>query len=170
MYSIALTGHRPSKLPCGYEEYPAASQWGKRLLASLVAQIEKAVDEHGEVTVLSGMALGADQIWALAAVEAKRKGLPVKFVACVPCYRYEAKWPSASQANYRKLLEKADSVVYVHKGDYNFRCLDQRNRYMVDNADLLIAVFDGSPSGTRNCIRYAESKGVTARIFHPMDF
>lgn len=35
-----------------------------------------------------------------------------------------------------------------------------RNQYMVDSAGLVIACWDGSNGGTRNCIRYAEKVGV----------
>ena len=170
MYTVALTGHRPSKLPCGYEKFPGASDWGKRFLAALLKEIKSLVQQHGEVTVLSGMALGADQLWALAALEAKAQHLPVHLVACVPCHNYEAKWFESSKVNYRKILAKADSVVFVHDGPYNFKCLDERNRYMVDRADLLFAIFDGSPSGTANCVRYAHLNAVPVKVFSPSSF
>ncbi len=35
-----------------------------------------------------------------------------------------------------------------------------RNQYMVDSADVVIACWNGSPGGTKNCIKYAEKVGV----------
>lgn len=37
--------------------------------------------------------------------------------------------------------------------------MQKRNEYMVDLADIVIAVWDGSASGTGNCVRYAERCG-----------
>ena len=35
----------------------------------------------------------------------------------------------------------------------------RRNQAMVDRADLLITIWDGSPSGTGSTVRYAKNKG-----------
>jgi len=37
--------------------------------------------------------------------------------------------------------------------------MNDRNKYMVDRADEIIAVWDGSNSGTSNCINYAKKQG-----------
>ena len=36
----------------------------------------------------------------------------------------------------------------------------RRNRYMVEHADLLMTVFDGSPGGTASTVAYARARGV----------
>ena len=36
----------------------------------------------------------------------------------------------------------------------------RRNRYMVDRSSLLIAVYDGTPSGTAATVRRAEQQGI----------
>jgi uncharacterized phage-like protein YoqJ len=38
--------------------------------------------------------------------------------------------------------------------------MQRRNRYMVDHASLLIAVFDGQSGGTQNTIQYAMERGL----------
>ena len=38
------------------------------------------------------MVFGTDQLCTLVAIRASAKGLPVSFIACVPCQNYEAKW------------------------------------------------------------------------------
>ena len=37
--------------------------------------------------------------------------------------------------------------------------MQKRNEYMVDLADRVIAVWDGSKGGTANCVKYAEKVG-----------
>ena len=36
----------------------------------------------------------------------------------------------------------------------------RRNRYMVEHANILLTVFDGSPGGTAATVRYARSRGL----------
>ena len=43
---------------------------------------------------------------------------------------------------------------------YTRECMQRRNRYMVDHAGLLIAVFDGQSGGTRGTVQYAMSRGL----------
>jgi uncharacterized phage-like protein YoqJ len=40
------------------------------------------------------------------------------------------------------------------------RAMQRRNEWMVDRADKLVALWDGSWGGTFNCIEYARKKGV----------
>ena len=35
-----------------------------------------------------------------------------------------------------------------------------RNRYLVDHANFLIAVYDGKPGGTQYTVEYARKKGL----------
>lgn len=46
----------------------------------------------------------------------------------------------------------------------------RRNRYLVDHADCLIAVYDNNQnmrSGTGMTVRYAEKKGKPVTLIHP---
>ena len=43
--------------------------------------------------------------------------------------------------------------------EYKPWLMQKRNEYMVDLADKVIAVWDGSKGGTGNCVRYAEKCG-----------
>ena len=43
-----------------------------------------------------------------------------------------------------------------------------RNRYLVNNADLLLAAYDGQPGGTAMTIGYAKANGVTVQIIQPV--
>jgi hypothetical protein len=43
----------------------------------------------------------------------------------------------------------------------------RRNRYMADQASMIIAVFDGQPGGTRYTLNYAKKRGLSATIIMP---
>lgn len=45
--------------------------------------------------------------------------------------------------------------------------MQKRNEYMVDHSDKVIAVWDGSKSGTKNCIDYAKKVGKDIIFVQP---
>lgn len=58
---------------------------------------------------------------------------------------------------YHKVLDHAVKIINVepcfsYPGPWVYQ---RRNEFMVDSADRIIAWYDGSPSGTANCIKYA---------------
>jgi len=142
---VAFTGHRPDKL--GGYKLPNPTY------LYVCQEIDKALRELKPEKVISGMALGVDQ-WA--ANIAHKLGIP--FVAAVPFEGQESAWPQASQKTYRSLIKLATERVVVNEGGYAAWKMQTRNEWMVDRCDQLIAVWDGSPGGTGNCVNYARSK------------
>ena len=69
-------------------------------------------------------------------------------------------WPESSQVAYNRLLSKASAVHILYPGGFAVEKMHGRNKWMVDQATHLLALWDGSSSGTGNCVRYAESRGV----------
>lgn len=45
-----------------------------------------------------------------------------------------------------------------------------RDRQIVDKADLVVAIWDGSSSGTRYTIEYAKAQGVPVKLFIPKQY
>lgn len=142
--TIAGTGHRPQRLG-GFGE---ATNSTLRRFAR--AWLETLAPER----VISGMALGWDQALAAAAVD-----LDIPFVAAVPFERQGARWPESSQREYQALLGHATDLVVVSSGSFSARSMQVRNEWMTHRCDLLLALYDGSSSGTGNCIRYADEIG-----------
>lgn len=149
MLTIAGTGHRPNKLG-GYSE---------RIHSRLTALATAALRLQPDVPhVISGMALGWDTALAQAALD-----LGLKLTAAVPFAGQERTWPAESQARYHNLLGRATEVVTVSDGGYSARAMQLRNQWMVDQASLVLALWDGSHGGTGNCIRYAQSVNCPIR-------
>lgn len=147
---IAITGHRPDKLNYDYD-----------LTGALTARIQEKIElvlrdyiDKPDTTLITGMALGIDTLFALIAVE-----LELPFIAAIPCSGQYQKWTEKSKKLYHKLINSPLCTKhYVSKLPYDNKCMDARNRWMVDNADLIIAVWNGSPGGTANCVKYARAK------------
>lgn len=140
---IAGTGHRPNKTG-GYL---------KPAFEALVAVARPWLEEHRPATVISGMALGWDQALAVAAIRCK-----IPLHAYVPCVGHPDRWPTASQEFYAKIIKRCEFVRIVHPDTYTPICMQWRNEAMVDAADTVLALWNGTPGGTANCIRYAEEK------------
>lgn len=68
---------------------------------------------------------------------------------------------------YRDTLKQADEVTYVSKETYTEGCMQKRNEYMVDQADYVYAVWNGTSGGTGNCVKYAKEQGVFIYIEDP---
>lgn len=68
-------------------------------------------------------------------------------------------WAAPARERYDSILEQADSVLYVSRA-YDKGCMLRRNRYPVDHAGCLLAVYNGEQrGGTAMTVRYARKLG-----------
>jgi uncharacterized phage-like protein YoqJ len=141
---LTATGHRPAKLG-GY---------GEDIRERLVGLANDSLGRLAPQRVITGVALGWDQAVAEAAI---LRGLP--FTAAIPFEGQEKVWPAASQQRYKEILRKAAEVTYVSPPGYAGWKMMERNKWMVDRADVVLALWDGSSGGTANAVHYAESRG-----------
>ncbi len=125
-------------------------------------EIVKALTKLEITQAISGMAIGVDTIAVEACLE-----LDIPFTAAVPFKGQESRWPLESQKYYQTLLNKSSNIVFVSEGGYAPWKFQIRNEYLVDNSDILIAVFNNSPGGTANCVNYARKIGKEIHIIDP---
>ena len=145
---VCFTGHRPEKL----------NRSEKSVLDGLETAIRQAIADGSNVFI-SGMARGVD-IWAAEIVLRLRKeGANVKLICASPYEGFERGWSAEWQRRYNVILAAADLVRFICPG-YSRACFQIRNEWMVDHSALVIAVFNGQPSGTKNTIDYAKRKSV----------
>jgi uncharacterized phage-like protein YoqJ len=151
---VAITGHRPNKLGNDYNGTGPISQYIKEEIYGFLRHHEPSV-------AISGMALGVDTLFANISLH---EPYIEKLIAAIPFVGQERMWPYTSQEIYRFILEspKVEKVI-VSEGGYHPSKMQIRNMWMVDNCDVLIAVWDGSPGGTGNCVKYAQS--VNKKIY-----
>lgn len=180
---IALTGHRPNKL-YGYNlNHPKY----KELQLILETIIEKALTRNQIVVGHSGLALGADTIWSKAIFAMKTKYPDrVKFHAEIPMMTQSDVWFKQSDKDYWQYqIDNADmSSVYdsefsqykethtEQESKYRaIKALDKRNKGMMEHADVVIAVYDGTKGGTRNAVNDVKRLGNRPLIvIHPETF
>lgn len=100
------------------------------------------------------MALGWDQALAEACV---LEGYP--FDAYVPFLGQESVWPKESQDHYKWLMSRADLIVYTCPPGYAAWKMQARNEKMVQAAEEVLALWNGTSGGTANCVTYAGKVG-----------
>lgn len=142
---IAATGHRPDKLG-GY-----SYKTEQKLMSLALVYLEEQRPEK----VITGMALGWDTAVAMAAY-----CLNIPFIAAVPFTGQELRWEPNHQKRYHEILSNACEVVTVSKGGYTAHAMEIRDRWMVDHADRVSALWSGAPSGTGTTVRYAARRKV----------
>jgi len=148
-HRCCFTGHRPDKMEFGEKEI-------KPLL-------EKAIDEaisKGFVTFITGMAMGTD-IWAAEIVlDRRKKNNDLHLICALPHPGFESRRSFVEKMRFSKIIKNADLVKEINN-HYFTGCYQVRNEWMVDRSNLVIAVFNGQKSGTKNTVDYAKKQGLT---------
>lgn len=156
--TICLTGHRPKSLPWGYDETKESCIKFKQDLKII---FENAI-KCGYKTFLSGMAEGFDMIGTEILLKLKKKH-NIQIIAVVPCLGQELKWNAKQQERYNQILKQCDNKIIL-SSQYTPTCMNERNKYMVDNSSVCIACWNGKPSGTRNTLLYAKQTNCKIKI------
>jgi uncharacterized phage-like protein YoqJ len=150
---IAATGHRPHKLGNEYSLKGPHCDYIRKKMRAYLRSFEIVSQP---VKGISGMALGADTLWALTLLD-----LRIPLIAAVPFIGQERRWPKASQKVYNDILSHPlTTTKVICEGDYSAAKMHERDAWMVDNCDELVAVYDGSKSGgTAWTVTYATNAG-----------
>lgn len=162
-YFVSVTGHRPDKLGGEWSAFSAKhNETLYRFRDAIHKVIEfKRSEGFERIVFISGMALGIDSIF-VRAVEIEKmfcKDIEIIIATAVPCPEQDKRWSESSKEEYKKLLAKCDEVKIVSP-KYSANCMQVRNEFMVDHSHLVLAYWDGTAGGTKNCIDYALQKGI----------
>jgi len=150
---LAITGHRPSR-----STFPATDRalWH---LENLARKHLKLIEPD---RVLIGMALGWDTACGLVC---QQLGIP--FVAVLPFVGQENRWEAYDQIRFRNLLRNADEILCLHSVPVvshveAAKLYHQRNRYLVDHADRVLALLNPKvqTGGTYATVSYAIAKNL----------
>lgn len=163
MKSCAFTGHRPQKLPFGFNE---ADERCTALKDILRKQIIHLIEEEKVTHFISGMALGVDMYAAEIVLDLKKTYPGITLESAIPCETQANKWNTAMRERYYEIAAQCDKETMLQT-KYTPDCMEKRNRYMVVHADYIIAVWDGKPSGTGNTVKYAQKQEKPIIVINP---
>lgn len=145
-----VTGHR--KLPADKIEYVKRELRREILLAI----------EDGYTYFISGFAEGTDLYFASIVAEIKKENPDIYLAAAIP-YRNRIK---AKDELFIELLGQCNEIG-CHSESYNPGVFMKRNRWMVQESERVIAVYDGRErGGTAGTLRYAYAMERDVRIIY----
>lgn len=151
----AFTGHRPGKLPWGDREADPRCLALKVQIAQAVARARK----KGTDIYACGLARGCDFYFFETVLTLRKTDPLLRLEAWLPCPEQADRWPEADRVRYTSCLRQCDAV-HVLEPTYSPGCMLRRNRAMLDRADLLISVYDGTGGGTGAAVAYAKRRGI----------
>lgn len=153
---LGITGHRPDKL--------GGWVWNQTH-AKTISDLRRSLIYLRPSYLLTGMALGTDQWAAEVSIE-----LGIPFIAAIPHDNQDFKWPPPAKAKYHQLLSSAFRIYVVSPGEYEPWKLVERNKWIVNNCQKLLAVWDGArDGGTSHCVEYAERNGKEIFRINPWE-
>lgn len=161
---LAFTGHRPELLPFGENELSAAAIRAKTMiLDEILSSAAKGCD-----TFLNGGARGGDIIFAEQVLLVKATEYPnIRLITVVPHEGQANSWTEAWRERYFRIHELSAEVITL-ASRYSRDCYHVRNRYLVDNADRLLALYNGcATGGTAYTIKYAQQKNREIIVIDP---
>ena len=144
----------------GHRHFPWDGQHAHPRQADLLRRLEEAIDSvlsQGATHFICGNAVGVDT-WAAELVLQKKKAYPEIFLEiALPFAGHNTDEP-ACQA----VQGQADLVHVVGTAKNRKTAFFERNHYMVDHSDFLIAVYmESHPrSGTAKTMEYAKKRGL----------
>lgn len=156
---LAITGHRASKLGKIGEE----DDW----FSDMIYDLRLAFADLGVHFIYEGQADGVDLTAAFAAFQSD-----IPFEAVVPYAGHQSMMPSDLWKDvWGNAVEAAHNVEILSDSQKypGHWCMHNRNRYMVDHADEVLAVWNGEESGgTWATVKYARSKNKKIHVFNPV--
>ena len=160
--TCAFTGHRPSKYPFLSD---ADSPEYARLKAALSARTDAAI-AAGYTHFLCGGALGVDTLAAELILEKRQTNPRITLEIAVPCDGQDRYWRKRDREKYSAILTLADVITFI-SSSYTPFCMLERNRYMVEQSQKLIAVYDGTRGGTYSTVLLALNRGIEVETISP---
>lgn len=140
--SVAVTGHQPFLLG-GY---------GDEIASRLQSLARSWLKNNEPREVVSGLAAGWDTAVAEAAI---KEG--ISLVSAL-AYRGQADhWPEDAKRQQDRLIEKS-SHVYVYADEKEHGCYSRRDKWVLDRADMVLALWSGVDGGTARAIAHAQER------------
>lgn len=172
--TLCFTGHRPDKLG----GYNMLSSKNIAIASKIKEDIVRLIETEDIKTFICGGALGIDQMAFRIVYGLKSLYPDIKVIIAAPFTGQDRKWISESQNEYQSQLNQADKIVLVDEldgytilgskaGEYHPVKMQLRNQWMVDNSDIVYAVWNNTKGGTANCVKYAKKINKEVLGFNP---
>ena len=106
----------------------------------------------------NGMARGFDLAAAESVLSFKKIYPDIELIACIPCPEQSQTFSAVDRERYKRALSGCSEKILLSDKYYS-GCMFYRNRFMVDNADVIVSYLRKKFGGTYYTVRYAEKCG-----------
>lgn len=153
--TACFTGHRPQSVHFKFDE---TDKDCKELKKRLKKQIVNLIENNGVNHFVTGMALGVDTWCAEIVLEIKKKYPFITLECVLPCEIQAKYWSEKQRDRYFGIIEKCDKETLL-QSIYTEGCMLERNEFMVESSDYVLAVWNGvKKGGTYYTIKLAKKK------------
>lgn len=164
-HTCSFTGYRPSKLAFNFNRKDEAYCRLYNVLKKEIMLLAKNEIKYFQ----TGMALGIDLMCGEIVLELK-KDFDIHLFCIIPCKNQRQGWSDDNIALYNNLINNSSGIIYTSTEDYSKGCMMKRNKYLVDTAEHILAVYDGKKGGTMSTIEYAKKNKRTITIINPINY
>ena len=144
---VCFTGHR-------HVAYETAVR-----LPSLLEGVLTELCERGAVTFRAGGAIGFDTVAALKVLELKERYPHIRLELILPCRNQTEHWEETAVRTYQYILNRADDHRFLFD-TYFEGCLLERDRCLIEGADICVAFCNRSRGGTAYTFAQAVRAGL----------
>ncbi|NLA35120.1 MAG: DUF1273 family protein [Actinobacteria bacterium] len=162
-FTVAVFGHRPPQLG-GYDEDNPIAVAVRRRLGEVIDGLNRV---HDDLTIATGLGLGAEQLAAEVAAE-----LGVPYVAVLAFPDPDRVWPRPSRERFARLLDgaRATSTRTPKAPDTKQaagKAVGDRDRWLAAHADAAIVVWDGQDRNLGQLVDELERRDVEFHLVTP---
>ncbi len=125
--------------------------------------VKKAL-KKGFRVFLNGMAMGFDLLAAEVVLSHLEEYPDIRLIACIPCEEQEKYYSEEDKIRYYNVLTVAERVLLSK--NYHRRCMLNRNDYMVERAEMLVAYCKKEKGGTAYTVRQFLKKHPKGKIVY----
>ena len=163
-YTVALTGHRPDRL-AGYD---MSHPFYRVLHQELSSRVQALLGQHQQLELRSGLALGADTIWAQVGLQLREQHPGrIRIAGYLPFPDQAGRWPKSSRDTWAQIRHDLDRE-HICAESYSASVMHRRNAVLIQDADLLLALWDGKPTGgTAGTVRLARAQNTLIQVIDP---
>lgn len=137
---------------CNFNYIQSSKQKKERIKERVISSINEILEEEKITTLISALETGVD-LFATQYI-LKNKNI---FLECALSFEEQASsYKESERDKYFSVLERCDKLTLVNKKRV-FGCKTKRDKYMIENCDIILCFWDKIAPYTGELLQYAAS-------------
>lgn len=124
--------------------------------ANLLDRVILNLIKSGTRNFYCGMATGFDMLSAEIVIKYK-ESFDIRLCACVPCKEQNKYYSAKDKRRYDNIFSACDEKIVFYE-EYTSGCMQERDRFLVDNCDVLVSYLRRKYGGTYYTVGYAKKQ------------